>query len=105
MRLRRTHGIARLPWWLPAVGFVAVGAAVGSYGFTLGTTWRSILSAHPLDPIPADGLLVSAIAGGSACIIGLVVMVSRRGPVGPGLFAIGVGLICGVMLGFVTGPG
>jgi hypothetical protein len=94
-----------MPWWLPALVPVAVGLSVGAYGAGLGRTWRAVLSLDPFATVPVAGLLIVAIGGGLGIVLGLALTVTRRGLAGPTAYAFGVGLTCGVMIGFVTGPG
>ena len=104
MRTRSADKLPRMPSWFPALA-AAVGVAAGAYGYTLGGNWRGILSLNPHDSVAPAGLLMIAISGGLAIVLGLVLTLTRRGTVGPLAYACGVGLVCGVMLGFLTGPG
>jgi hypothetical protein len=91
--------------WGPALLPVSIGVLAAMYGFALGTHWRDVLAASPHDPGPASGLLVVAVIGGLSLVGGLVLVTSaqvRRPLIGPGLFAFGVGLICGVVIGLAV---
>lgn len=104
MRTRSAGRLPHTPSWFPALA-AAVGFAAGAYGFRLGGDWRGTLSLNPLDSVAPAGLLMIAISGGLGILLGLVLTLTRRGTVGPLVYACGVGLVCGVMLGFLIGPG
>jgi len=101
-QLRRVPG---MPWWSPVLVFVPIGAAAAMYGFLFGSQWRAVLTASPRDPTPGAGLFVVAVVGGLGIVLGLALTVSRWRHIGPSLFALGVGLTCGVLVGFVAGAG
>jgi hypothetical protein len=90
---------------LPLFTAVVAGIITFTVGTTLGTEWRTILQASPLDAAPAAGLLTVAVIGGLGIVGGLTVMTGTRWAIGPGLFATGVGLSCGVVIGFLVGAG
>jgi hypothetical protein len=92
--------------WHPALLSIPVGAAATFYGFGLGEEWRVTTATMPLDPGPAAGLLAVAAVAGLSVVSGLWLLLTNRGPgIGPSLFALGVGLSCGVAIGFFIGPG
>jgi hypothetical protein len=84
---------------------IVIGIIAFTIGATLGTEWRAILQASPLNAAPAAGLLTIAVIGGLGIVGGLTVMTGTRWAIGPGLFATGVGLSCGVVIGFLVGAG
>jgi len=106
MSARQLRGVPGMPWWSPILVFAPIGTAAAIYGYMIGSQWRAVLIGSPHDPAPAAGLLMVALAGGVGTVLGLALTVSRWRHIGPSLFALGVGLTCGVVIGFVlTGPG
>ncbi len=107
----RMYGAPRFPekvqatiHWVPPLIAIPIATAVGIYGLSLGRDWRLTASTLPLDAGPERGMLLVAAAAVVTMVGGLGLMVTLRGAIGVWLFAIGVALVCGVMVGFVTGP-
>jgi hypothetical protein len=103
-----THHRPNIAPTTPALSLLTAfvtGIVAFTVGATLGTEWRAILQASPLDAAPAAGLLTIAVLGGLGIVGGLTVMTGTRWAIGPGLFATGVGLSCGVVIGFLLGAG
>lgn len=102
-----TYGAVRIReriHWNPSVLAAPIGLAVGLYALSWGRDWRLAVSVSPHDLAPERGMLLVAVLAAVGMLGGLGLMTRIRGPVGAWLFAIGVGLVSGAMLGFVTGP-
>jgi hypothetical protein len=88
--------------WIPVLAPVVTGVVAATYGVAQGTGWRQFLATSPHATGPAVGLLIVAVIGGLSLVGGLVLVTSThsRRSIGSSLFAFGVGLSCGVVIGF-----
>jgi hypothetical protein len=91
--------------WIPVIAPVFIGLVSATYGFAQAAGWRHLLAVSPSDAGPEAGLLAVAIIGCLSLVGGLLLLTSAhsRRSIGPSLFVFGVGLTCGVAIGFVGG--